>query len=613
MCAIHCILSPHASGLKEQIQRMSGISQHRGPDNEDHLILPFGDWHLAMAANRLQITGQQAFANQPMKSEDGRYALVFNGEIYNHQDLKNELVSLGYTYRSASDTETLFYGLQHFGSKFLSKLNGMFALIFADTLQKTLIVSRDSSGIKPLWYAENNELLVISSECKPIQKIVGSEINFDSFRQILTFGYTPKGKSNFEGIEAYSPGKYFEYNLNNDTKSRIETPYLDASVAYRETAKSPESLQEVLVDSLYRQSVADHPVGLLLSGGVDSTLLLALIQKKGLHPIPSFSIAYPQKDKPFASKDQDFAAKAALKYGSIHYEIGIEDNSILELPDFVKSLDQAIGDSAAYLTWKISGEAKKKVKVLLSGAGADEWFAGYPRHQLLQMHLKESFPMKFLKKLSQSNLIQRLASHASILPGGYNVQRLLLSMDSDPGMFFLKSSMLYPGFSGIDLPEITHNWSEDTMERALAWDKQEYLGSGVLRLSDLMSMQHGIELRVPYLDEEVKAFAGQFSIEENLQIRQKDLLKSLLENIGGRAFTKRKKQGFGMPLDAWTRRQHKYLDGIILNPENSLYNCIDFKEVLRIWSAHKKGKIAAGRFIWALSLCILWIENQSAE
>jgi asparagine synthase (glutamine-hydrolysing) len=614
MCGIHLIVEKQHSqnkSLESRLQYMLKLGQHRGPDAEGMFVDTFGNYAIGMAANRLHITGKEVGANQPLISSNKRYVLIFNGEIYNHYDLKNTLVGLGYQFTSSSDSETLFFALQHFGESIISQLNGIFAFVFADFQAGKMIIGRDSMGVKPLWKYETDENLVMSSETKPICEVLENSpnVSHEAIKSLLHFGYIKDGKSMYEQIVAFPKKNVLILSFSED---HIEQRYVDLEIntEITKTEGKASELRDILSETLYRQTIADHPVGLMLSGGVDSTLLLALIQKEGLHPIPSFSICYDKKDHKYTTSDQAYAAKAAEAYGSIHYEIPVSSSDLTFLPQFVSALDQPSGDSAAFLTWRVSQEAKKVVKVLLHGAGADELFLGYPRQELMRQYfLHPGKTHRYIRWVQSIQLLTRIKPLFQYL-GFFSLARLLSAMDSDPWMFFLKASSLYPDFDTTYFQKISSPNPTHPLEAAWVWDLDNYLGNDVLFLSDLMSMHQGLELRVPYLDNEVIGFHRRHKQEIINQKRPKNLLKSILEDQKGHQFANRKKQGFGMPLDHWLRSEYKYVDSIIYNSNNYVYHCVDFKEVQTIWEAHKRKKTQAGRFIWSLIVTMLWLEKR---
>lgn len=528
MCGIHLIWGKGAN--EEAINSMLQQSQHRGPDQQ----ASFSPWPgLWIGVNRLKILHTGSEADQPFWSEDGRSLLIWNGELYNYQVMRSLLTQMGVTFITQSDTEVLLNILRVFGIKGLEKLEGMFALIFVDLTEKSLLVARDRNGEKPLYYAQNPDTLLISSECSSIQSLSSSELDT---RQLEPYFYlrTPRqGNTFFKGIHEWKPGVYSKILKNSafrwdliPNKIKVDSP------------PSFESFKVALDKAVLNQLHADVPVGFQLSGGADSSLLYALWYKETGTPLHSYTIQVENKHRKRYT-DGDAASRFAKQFPSFHHLIEIDQKTFWEnWKDYLKSVDQPIGDSAGFLNWMIGKEAKNSVKVLISGAGADELWGGYERHKAFDFYLKRKGFLKMFHPALKK------------LPAGRRYQKFISAIDADPRSTFLNFSGLdilsddlaldYERFFNKNLPDYT---------QMLDFDRQVYLVQDVLKIQDNALMAHSIEGRSPYLD------ASMLNLWRNVKderlLKGKPWIKQYLTELDLMWVSERKKIGFGLPLEEW--------------------------------------------------------------
>ncbi len=588
MCGIHLILS--TSKQTPALQRMLKATAYRGPDASGMTETALGKAQLGLGSNRLQIIDNDEQSHQPFTSDCGRYLLVFNGEIYNFQTLKNELLSQQVTFKTGSDTEVLLSWLMVKGSAGVAHLNGMFAFVFVDTVKNTLLMARDASGIKPLFVHQSRGLLVAASELKAIfaTNLVKKELNEAAIPSYLTYKYVPAPNTFFKTIQEIPPGSIWQVDdCFTIQKSRFVPAF----------TPSTQPLKELLLDALAMQ-FNPQQAGLMLSGGVDSTLLLALLaQEFGYRHIPVFSVLAENNRTGKPTQDTDFAPRAAKLYQADFNPVNLTEKSFEQIDAYVQTLNQPIADSAGFLTWLLAGQAKKLVKVLLSGAGADELFAGYNRHRAFAAYLNNREKPWFKLLLSTRQL-------PLALPMGNVLHKLAHAVHEDPSITFhhfiqsdtfSKPTGLWPAQPN----------TEQHLRLALNHDYSHYLSGDVLAITDQATMQHSIEARVPYLDTTLVATQHAQPAFSLLSQGPKWQLKNLLAQYQGKAFAQRKKQGFGLPMNHWLTN-HKPNWAFNQN-EQLLHQFVPANKISRLVALHTRKKQDFTQELWRILLLQKWL------
>ncbi|MFC3416598.1 asparagine synthase (glutamine-hydrolyzing) [Algoriphagus hitonicola] len=528
MCGIHLIWGKGAN--EESIKLLMESARHRGPDQSASFSPWPGMW---VGVNRLKIIHPGPEADQPFWSPDGRSFLIWNGELYNYQELRNLLHRMGVEFFTQSDTEVLLHWLRIFGAKGLEKIQGMFALIFVDLSGQQVLVARDKNGEKPLYFLQNQDSLIVSSESRGIAKL--SEKKLDRY-QLDYFFYlrTPQpGRTFFKGVKEWKPSRFSE--IKQYSAFRWDNI---PSLPKKEISTTAESFKSLLQDAILKQFHADVPVGMMLSGGADSSLLYALWYRKTGVPLPGYTI---QTEKKYASKyaDGTFSAKFSQQFPMEHHLVKVDQQVFLEhFEEYMHSLDYPVGDSASFLTWLIGHEAKKEVKVLISGAGADELWGGYQRHQAFDRYLQNK------------KLLLAVNPWAKNLPLGRKWEKFFSAIDPDPNRTFLNFSALQPIPSDLFTDyERVFDKKLPLYTQMLDFDRQVYLVQDVLKIYDNALMAHGIEGRSPYLDDNLIQFWR--SISDESLLKGKVWIKELLEELDLSWIAKRSKFGFGLPLQEW--------------------------------------------------------------
>ena len=626
MCGIHFILDKQQQldATASAIHRMMQVSAYRGPDAVDTLFITHPRHHVWLGSNRLKITDPHDRANQPFSSADGRYHLLYNGEIYNYYELRNQLLSQGQTFTTQSDTEVLLYWLIQKGTAGITDLNGMFAFVLYDQRTGTVWAARDRCGMKPLYFFEDERYLLLSSEAKSIiaSGLVEKAFRAESVAHYCRFKYVDKPHTFFQAVEAFPEGHWRETTGDNTCGQSLTSLSANSTLSRPTTPPSEKTLlselEELLRDAVLRHVAPDVPTGLFLSGGVDSTLLLALLQKEGV-PVMTFSLSHEEQSGSFGTEDYRYARLAAEQYGTYHQEFTISleqwENAF---EDFIQHLDQPVGDSGAFMTFMLAREAQRSVKVVLSGAGADELFAGYHRHWAFYQYLRH-----------YRGVVRSLPwwkGAAQALPAGTPhpwrkqfrlLRKLGQDLTPDPSETFTNflTFRVFDALFGKATPTrpaspeaYQAEFVESHLRDALDHDRAHYLVSDVLRISDNMSMAQGIEMRLPYLDAALTDWVDQRSATFRLLHGRKWLLNRVLEQYGGRKFTRRRKEGLGLPFGHWLRtRSLAPVEKYLRDPYRPVFRHLDFERVQDWLQGHEQGRVDYSLELWSVLTLSAWI------
>jgi len=554
--------------------------EHRGPDFQKVFVDDF----VALGHRRLSIIDLNPNANQPMSAEDGRYQLVFNGEIYNYKSLRQELSSKGVRFETESDTEVLLQLLIHEGAKALNKLNGFFAFAFYDQQKEEMLVARDRYGIKPFYYLEDEDRFIFASELKAILKFgIEKAIDTNSLYTYLQLNYLPAPMSMVKGVKKLMPGHYatikkraVAINSYYKLQPTFERPFQGS---YEEAQGELKSLVEKSVE---RRLVADVPLGTFLSGGVDSSIISAIASKK-VEELHTFSIGY--KGHSFFD-ETEYANAVAKHIGSKHQVFSLSlDDLYGYLPKMLKSFSEPFADSSALPVYALSQLTKENVTVALSGDGADELFAGYNKHaalfRLWHPGLKENLvaslrPLWNILPKSRNNplgnKVRQLKKFADAAQLDVQSQYwMLASLQKARNTTDLLANGILEDvdFEAFDLwkKQMLSALHSKSINQSLQLDQELVLQGDMLQKVDLMSMQHALEVRVPFLDHELVAFAN--SLPETFKTngkRKKMILQDTFRDILPDKIYNRPKHGFEVPLLDWLQKdlktdiENKWLD-----------------------------------------------------
>ncbi|WP_299457234.1 asparagine synthase (glutamine-hydrolyzing) [uncultured Microscilla sp.] len=610
MCGLNLIVDFRGDLNIDNVQQMNAATQHRGPDGSHVEHLHLASAQVFMGHNHLKIIDLRSSNNQPFFSRDGRYVLIFNGEIYNYLQLKAALPT-SYHWKTNTDTEVLLYWLITHGANGIPTLEGMFAFALLDIQQQQILLGRDASLIKPLYFYQNERCLVVSSEIRGVvaSGVVPNRLNEGQVGHYLRFKYAPPPQTFYQHI--YHLPLLANFDINTQKLQEIPT---NTTSTYSSSPLDSQSIEELLITSIEQQLQADVPVGIFLSGGVDSTLLLSIVQELGTQHLPSFSLVNTVGDQSFGTKDFHFARLASQQYQSIHHEYTIDATDLKDLADWVACLDQPIADGAALLTYLLAKKARKQVKVILSGAGADELFAGYNRHWAFAQYLKKRPLLNTLKPYAQ--WLGRGLSDRGSYPWRNKIrlaQKFFDQIDIHPAQTFVNFTQLQtiPLRKQLHLtsPHIQYDTTEEWLRWCLHYDKTHYLANDVLAMTDAMSMQHGLEVRVPYLSQALTKAIQHYPTLELLKKGKKTLLKKWLNKRGGQLYTQRAKEGFGMPFGKWLQEgKLPWITNSLKKPHPVTYKWIDYPKFEKMLATHQHKKRDYTSEIWAVVVLDYWLK-----
>jgi len=559
--------------------KMMEAMRHRGPDDEGSYISgPIGLGHRRLSIIDLN-TGKQPIAN-----EDNTIWIVFNGEIYNYQELRKELIKNGHVFRTETDTEVIIHLYEEYGEKFLSRLRGMFAFALWNETKRELFLARDRVGIKPLYYYCDGTSIIFASEIKAILKdpAVKKEIAYPVIDRFFTYFYTPGIDTLIKNIYKLSPGCFM---LIKDGKMKTKH-YWDLSFAVCETGltfrEQKEQLLELLRESAQLHMVSDVPVGILLSGGVDSTALLNLSLEAG-KKLSTFTIGFDGED---FEDERVYAKLAAEKFGSTHYEMTIRASDFVNfLPEYVMHMEEPVCEPPAIALYYISKLAKEHVKVLISGEGGDEAFAGYQNYRnfIFLENLKtilgpaNKTASFIFDKLGNYAPLKKIKKYAPLMR--MPLDQYYYSRSTTPYDFFNREiddlyspefkSMVSKKFSlePTDSCFKTIKYTDDVLSKMLYIDTKTWLPDDLLIKADKITMANSIELRVPLLDHKVLEFAANLPSYCKVNgLTTKYILKEVFADKVPVEIIERKKTGFPVPYQRWFRRDLKqYVNDILLD------------------------------------------------
>jgi asparagine synthase (glutamine-hydrolysing) len=560
MCGIFGIkYSNRGRSVQQQmLVEATDLMSHRGPDDSGYWI----KGGVGLGHRRLSIIDLSPLGHQPMFNEDGEVGLVFNGEIYNYRELYQPLCDLGHRFRSKSDTEVIIHAYEQWGFDCLQHFNGMFAFGLWDERKQSLWVVRDRLGIKPLYYFWDEQTFIFSSEIKPILKtgVLKAEMNEGVLDAYFSLGYVPGPETMFKGIKKLAPGHFLCLRDGKLT----DTEYWDFASVDQVTlsaARYEEKLEALLRDAISLRLRSDVPLGVFLSGGLDSSAVVALMSDTVSEPINTFTVGYdPEKNL----SEEPFADMVATRFQTKHHVFKLEpDNFLLSVEKLVEFAEEPIVEPAAIALYHLSLLARKSATVLLSGEGSDEILAGYYLYHIMQKidGLRGVLPVSWLQAArTVAGLGTRLkfAKYGDWLnlsledryqgTSGYlteTMKKRLYCQD----FFAAKGDYLQETYSAL-FSKVAHK--SDALSKMLYVDAKTWLVDDLLLKADKMTMAASIELRVPFLDYRMVEMAASFPSGVKLQAGNgKAILKSIMRNKLPQMIVNRKKMGFPVPVADW--------------------------------------------------------------
>jgi asparagine synthase (glutamine-hydrolysing) len=546
----------------EQVATMRDTMTHRGPD--DLGLWTSADGSVTLAQRRLAIIDLSPGGHQPMADAAGRVHLVFNGEMYNFLEVRAELEKLGHLFHTSSDTEVVIAAYRQWGEAFLERVGGMFALALYDEDKRTLYLARDRAGEKPLFVWETGSRIVFASELKALFALPDFPRKLDrtALEHYLAFAYVPRELCIIEGVRKLLPGCALRYELDSGrshTWRYWDLPELDANADKRTADDLADELHGLLRNAVRRQLIADVPIGILLSGGVDSSLVTAMAADVSSRPVKTFTIAFPGH----AQYDESPHARiVARHFGTEHIELPAEEASLELLPRLVRQYDEPLGDSSAIPTYIVSRLIREHATVALGGDGGDELFGGYPQYVWVRQ-------IQRLQELMPSPL-RRLIGHAgNALPVGTRgrnyvvaagrdgfepLQRTSVTFDEEWRRLLVSTNGHHAGALTPEQLRMTLTTGAHSLLQGMQRiDFRSYMVDDLLVKVDRASMLASLETRAPFLDPSVIEFAFG-KVPDRLKVHGRDR-KILLRKLAARVLPKeldiRRKQGFSVPLQVW--------------------------------------------------------------
>jgi len=610
------------------LERMSNVLSHRGPDDSGHSI----HGSCGLAHRRLSIIDLSKSGHQPMCNEDGTIWIAYNGEVYNYQELRKQynLDSEGHIFKSKTDTEVLIHLYETLGIDFLKELNGMYSLALWDGRNKKLLIARDPFGVKPLFYTDTNEGFWFASEIKSLLEVEGVQRkpSLEALFHFLSYNYVPDTLTPFDGIHELSPGMAISIDLKNG--KRKEWRFFDFNFEEDNTITAKDALvhsKELLEKSVERSLISDVPVGVMLSGGMDSSALTALMAKvTGNSNFHTFSLGFDNS----SFDESKYADIVANWVGTEHHKIKVTPDKVLDLlPKYLAHIDEPYGDGSAIPTWLLAEDASNYVSVLLSGEAGDEVYSGYDTHSAykIRMLYRKMVP-DFIRKQFIGNLVKKLpVSHKKLsfefkakrftegvefnTPVSHFFWRVVLSDDAkgeiltNPKRFniFQPSSSFFT--------KIFENCETTSdLNKLLCIDTSCHLPHDLMIKNDRMTMAHSIEARVPFTDIELFRFLARVPAKIKFPgMKKKYLLRKSMEDLLPPSIIKKKKVGLEMPYSKWMREELREITLEYLNPtklnSTGLFNA---DGITKLWLQHDRQEVDHGRVLWGLLNYMIWFD-----
>ena len=603
----------------ETLLKMGNTIRHRGPDAHGEYI----DDDIGLAHRRLSIIDLSVSGNQPMFSNDGIIVLVFNGEIYNFQELRQEALNRGYQFKTRTDTEVIIALYQFYGSGLLDKLNGMFAFALWDKSKKLLFMARDRLGKKPLYFYENGNQFIFSSEIKSILAYPGveKEVRTDAVYDFFTYQYIPDPKTIFANIHKLEPGHYMELQDGKIKKRQ----YWDLTFT-EPTASSEEEITEELYNlinqSVQDRMVSDVPLGAFLSGGIDSSAVVGMMAKSQTKPVITCSIGFDSEK----FDEIEYAREIANLFGTDHHEFTVKSTVNDRLKEIVSFFDEPFADPSLVPTFFVSELARQEVTVALAGDGGDENFAGYSKYAIDDTENR-------IRRMIPSGLRRNVLPLIKGLLPDFNhplfnkAHTLLNTLTTSPDYGFFLSNAFFRDemwqqiirddfrkqLSDYHPATLTLNHyknadSNDHLSSILYTDFKTYLPGDILVKVDRMSMANSLEVRAPLLDYRVVEYVA--GISSRLKLKngeKKHILKKCFSKLLPGEILYRKKMGFSTPLAEWFRGEIKDLSMLyLLADDNGISNFFKPEKINELWQLHQSGRFDFSTELWSFLMFEMW-------
>jgi asparagine synthase (glutamine-hydrolysing) len=624
MCGIAGIVhsEPSHPVSRDLVQLMCDTIVHRGPDGSGYYV----NGQVGIGMRRLSIIDLKT-GDQPIANENETVWIVFNGEIYNYRELRQELSGRGHCFRTNSDTEVIVHLYEEFGEACVHKLRGMFSFAIWDARQRALMLARDRIGIKPLYYSETSAGLIFGSELKVLlaHPAVSREINPDAMWEYFTHLCVPGDLSIFQGVKKLPPAHILIYQNGRVQLARYW--HVQPDPDYITTEKEwVEQLRVRMKNAVESHMVADVPVGVFLSGGLDSGSMVALMAGASREPIRTFTVGFASEAGRY--DERETARTVAQRYDTKHYECLLETDVTGILPKIVAAFDEPFADSSAIPNWLVCQETSRHVKVVLSGLGADELFGGYERYVGLELGERYRRIPRFLRE-AISRCARKFPNSNGMSYSGDRLKRFLAAGElsaaaryrSFIAAFGDAGTVLHPDVMA-SLRRTTHRYEQiigeiqiaKVLDLGLFTDLYLYLPDDLLPLSDRISMAHSLEVRVPFVDHELVEFAARMPAQYKVHKLKKKILfrKAIAPWLPLAHFTK-PKQGFSVPIAAWLRGSlRQMLADLADSHQWRSSSWFNHRLISKMVEEHLTGRDNHENRLWALLCFQEWHRQQSA-
>ncbi len=602
--------------------------EHRGPDDSGKFI----DKNISLGHRRLSILDLSKKGKQPMSNENGTIWIVFNGEIYNFQELRQELKQKNHEFKSNTDTEVLIHLYEEQGVECLKKLNGMFAFCIYDTRKKILFLARDRSGIKPIYYWNDKNKFMFCSEIKGIleNKTIKPEINLESISSFFTFRANITEETCFKNIKKLMPGHYLIYSLKHKKIFKIEK-YWNINFKEENIKNPTKKLKKLLFDSIQRRLMSDVPYGAYLSGGIDSGTIVSIMNNFCKNPIKTFSVGFENE------YDEVNEAKFLSKtFQTNHHELLIKEDSVKYLPEIIYQSDEPMADPTSIPIYLLSKYAKKYCTVILTGEGSDEIFSGYPQYKFMKLHKYFMRPIpKSLRKITPymikqtpKLLLNKGFKFASEL-GEKGIERFSnFTITNDYSKQYLnivsifneqeKKELFKKNYNQNLYKQYAKNFKNSRLINSCSvFDFKGNMVDDLLMKVDKNTMAFSIEGRVPFLDYRIIELASK--LPENLKLKyftkDKFILRESIKKIIPEQTRKRQKKHFFVPIHSWFKNELLQLKQDLLAKKYiEKQGIFDYDYISKINKNYKPSPLFYSRQLWALLTFQIWykqyIENE---
>ena len=617
---------------EELVARMTRSMAHRGPDGEGTRVFAGADDSppASLGHRRLAIIDTSERGAQPMSFADGRYWITYNGEIYNFRELRSDLERDGFRFRSGADTEVLLALYVRDGDAMLERLNGIYAFAIWDDERKELFLARDRLGVKPLYYAKRGSELYFASEVKALLEALGpASFRRDALADFLTFLWVPDPDTIFEGVFKLPPGHCARF-----ARGRLDIrQYWDVSFSSEQRSERDwaEALREGTRSAVRRQMVSDVPLGAFLSGGIDSSAIVAEMTAATAEPVTTYTVGFAQDDlkHEIVPDDIKYARRVGAEFGVDYREQTLQPDVVDLLPRLIWHLDEPVADPAIISTFLICSAARESLTVILSGMGGDEIFAGYPRHLAARLGMFADALPKAARASIRRGVERRidLGRPGRLRGPRRNLRKLVNGLELDPAQRYLTYCSYYrrEELERLLSPDLrTELRGHDPFRRHLSYldrvsgehwlnqilylDQKTFLPCLNLTYTDKMGMAASAEVRVPLLDDEMVALASRVPPELKLKrLTRKYIFKRSMEGVLPRDVIYRPKAGFGAPVRSWLVGELKPLVDELLSPANvAARGLFDPAEVTRLVADNNAARADNALRIWSLLTFELW-------